>query len=264
MKISNMKKIITLSITIIFLFTNQAYAATTPTDSPKTSLSPTKEENQNKQQVEEKLNTQINQLKERIASRVAELNLVEKKGIIANVIESSGNQITLKDLSDKTRYMDADEITKFTSSDKNTFGLSDLTKGTKISVVGLYNKQSQRILARFVEAVITPTYLHGRISTIDKKNFTITLQSENQKSKKVDIQTVTLINAHTKEDGLTKLGFSKLIVGDNVLITGFPDKKDPSLLVANRVLVLPELPDNPKIIIDDTTEESTPSPSPKK
>jgi len=258
-----MKKIIALSIiTITTLQLTVAPAlALTSTPAPKSSAS------SSSAAMDEKLNIQINQLKERIASRVAELNLVEKRAVIGTVTETSGNQITLKDLTGKTRYIDVDEITKFSSVNAKTgFGLSDIVKGTKISVLGLYNKQTQRILARFIETFIAPVYISGRISKIDDTNFTITIISENKKESKVDIRTVTRVSTHTKEDDITKIGFSKLNVGDNVIATGYPDKDDSQLLAATRLLVLNELPANPKIIIavpSQTQGNATPKPTTK-
>src|SRR2546423_2045460 len=107
--------------------------ALTPTANP-TGTNPTVSQKQ------DVLVNQINQLKEKIASRVAELNLVEKRGVIGTVSDVSANQISITDITGKTRYVDVDEITKFSSSQaKKSFGLSDLTKGTRISVLGLYN-----------------------------------------------------------------------------------------------------------------------------
>jgi len=220
----------------------------------------------------EELNKQINQLKERIASRVAELNLVEKKGIIGTVSETSGNQITIKDLSGKSKFIDVDEITKFTSPDKeDSFGLSDLVKGTKISALGLYNKQSERLLARYINTISTPIYLSGRISKIDNKNFQITVASADKKQTTVDIEKVTSISIYTKEDGTDKYGFSKFEIGDRVLVTGYPGKDDPKILSSTRVLVLADLPKNPNIVIaeptvikdeDEDSKSTTPSKSP--
>lgn len=213
----------------------------------------------------EKLNQQINQLKDRIASRVAELNLVEKRGSIGTVIESSESHVSFKDPAGKTRFVDVDEITKFSSSSaKNSFGISDLVKGTTISVLGLYNKQSQRILGRFINVVVNPTFISGSIEKIDKKNYQITVMTEDKKETLVDIQTATTLSTYTPEEGIDKYGFSKLNIGDRVMITGFPDKKDDTLLVASRILDLSVLPKNPKIIIPEITaeenEEVTPSP----
>jgi hypothetical protein len=244
--------IITLTLTYSLTMT-AAHAASSPTPESATSSA----------EIGEKLNEQINELKERIASRVAELNLVEKRGIIGTVKETTGNQITITDMNGKTRFVDVDEITKFSSSSvKNGFGLSDLTKGTKISILGQYNKQSQRILARFINGFTTPTFLSGRISDIDKKNFTIAITSEDKKETTVDIETFSTISSYSKDDGISKYGFSKLEIGDKITVTGFPDKKDPKMLVASRILILNELPQNPQIIIKEP-ENITPSTSEK-
>ena len=250
------KKLLSIAITLalVYSFAPTSVSAKTPTSAPTSATSSAA--------MGEKLNEQINQLKERIASRVAELNLVEKRGFIGTVKETTGNQITITDLKGKTRFVDVDEITKFSSpTSKNGFGLSDLTKGTKISVLGLYNKQSQRVLARFIGTFTTPSYLSGRISSIDKKNYFITITSEDQKETKIDIETFSTISIYTKEEGISKYGFSKLTIGDKITVTGFPDKKDPNMLVSSRVMILPEVPQNAKIIIKEpqTTTPSAPT-----
>ena len=76
--------------------------------------------------------------------------LVEKRGIIGTVTDSSDTQITVTDIAGNIRFVDVDELTKFYSSDSKTFGISDIKNGMTIGVLGLYNKQSRRILAREV------------------------------------------------------------------------------------------------------------------
>lgn len=256
-----MKKLFIRVLLVILLIPSGAAPVFALTVSPTTPSSSTAAQ----QSLNENLNKQINQLKERIASRVAELNLVEKRGIIGTVTETSADKITVIDLTGKTRIIDVDEITKFSSpSAKDSFGISDLSKGIKISVLGLYNKQSQQILARFIDAFVTPVFLSGRVATLDKKNYTVTIIDEDQKQTHVDIQTFTAISTFLKEDGISKLGFSKLNIGDRVTVTGFPDKKDPTLLVASRILTLPQLTTNPKIIIPAVQDTTTSSSSGKK
>jgi hypothetical protein len=255
-----MKKIFCLFIIVILttLVSVPSVNAQKPTeaqDKPGTSVTPS-------ESVGQKFNEQINQLKEKIASRVAELNLVEKRGIIGTVSEVSGNKITLIDKSNKTRFIDVDEITKFSSAeDKKSFGLSDLTKGTKISVLGLYNKDSKRILARFINTSVNPTIISGAVSEKDKVNYTFTTLTENQKQTKIDVGTSTKISAYNKDDGLSKYGFSKLAVGDRIVIIGYPDKKDSSLTLADRIVVLTDVPKNPKIVVSQPSEEISPEPS---
>src|SRR5690242_18593083 len=158
-----MKKLflLLLSITTFFSIVPSAKAITpTPTQ-----VAPSKAA------LDQKLNQQINELKEKIASRVSELNLVEKRGMIGIVTDVSGSKITIKDIQGNVRFVDVDEITKFSSASNKSFGLSDITKDTSISILGLYNKQSKRILARFINTSVDPTFLSGSVTDVDSKNF---------------------------------------------------------------------------------------------
>jgi hypothetical protein len=245
-----MKKLLYIITLLTFVLWNTSYASA-QTVTPKQNATPTISET-----VNEKLNSQINQLKDKIASRVSELNLVEKKGVTG----VSTSKITLKDLSGNTKLIDIDEITKFSSSSaRGTFGLSDLTKGTKINVLGLYNKQSKRILARFISTAVNPVFLSGTISEIDSKNFTANIISTDLKNTKIDVGTTTKISLHNTEDGLTRIGFTRLVAGNMVTAVGFPDKNDPSLIVASRIVVLPDLPKDPKVSIIPPTPTATPT-----
>ena len=60
------------------------------------------------------------QLITNIASRVAQLKLVEKRGIIGTVTNVTNTQITLSDIQNNTRFIDVDELTKFTSAKAST------------------------------------------------------------------------------------------------------------------------------------------------
>ena len=140
-----------LIITLIF------FALTVPqahgqTKAPTKNAIPTKDEI-------EKISDKVDALKDKVASRVAQLNLVERRGIIGIVEDVSDTQITIIDLNDKTRIIDVDELTKFSSEDDNSFGISDIKKGSKISALGLYNKESRRLLARFVNEKNIPLFI---------------------------------------------------------------------------------------------------------
>lgn len=197
----------------------------------------------------DKLNTQINNLKDRIASRVAELQLVEKRGVVGTVGEVSSSQMTINDPANKSIFIEVDEITKFSSLDKDeNFGISDIKKGMRVSVIGNFNKQSKRILARYVDEVNIPVFLKGMVTNIDEDAGTITVASEKDKGVIVDVETVTKTSKYADGD-IAKSGFSQITIGDRVAVQGYPDKNDSKRVVATRVLIFPELPKNPKIVI---------------
>src|SRR5690348_9180787 len=144
-----MRKLFIFAITGLLLCAcmTSVFAATTPTPSPTP---------------QNTLEQQISNLKDKIASRVAQLKLVDKRGIIGTVTDVNLTQITLTDSKGDTRFIDIDELTKFSSpSAKSNFGISDITKGSILGVLGLYNRESRRILARFVDVIVLPAEISG-------------------------------------------------------------------------------------------------------
>lgn len=246
MKNQNIKKLSYLSITLyVLLAICIPFVVNAQTATPKPTVSNG-----------EKLIDEINNLREKVASKVAELNLVEKRGSFITVTQITGNKITGNDFQNTTRIIDVDELTKFSSPSAKSFGISDITSGSKISVIGLYNKQSKRLLARFINSENLPAIFSGAITEIDKVNFTITVLSEDKRITLVDIENITKTSSYSKEEGIKKLGFSKLIVGDRVHIVGFNNIDEKNRVSATRVLALPELPKNPKITIDQASDSS--------
>lgn len=238
----------------------------TPKLSPSVSPSPTPKAGSKSLPTDNPQNTEIiNELKERIASKVAQLKLVKRKGIIGKVSEINTTQITLETIQGTTIIVDVDELTKFTSpSEKESFGISDISKNQHISVIGLYNKQSERITARFVDVVTPPMVLRGAIADVDKEAFTITVVIDDGKEYVVDVESSTKTTSYDKATKGTKAGFSKLTPDMHVIVVGYPDKKDPKRFAASRILLFPDIPKNPRIkaLPDPAIEidaETTPS-----
>lgn len=235
-----MKKLFTI-ISLFAVFTQTAFAAISPTPTPQVS------------QIEQ----QINNLKERIASRVAQLNLVAKKGWIGTVTDIQETQLTLTDLHGNTRIVDVDELTKFSGADskKTNFGISDITKGATVGVIGLYNKDSRHLLARWVDEFTLPNVYMGGVLSINTNDFTFTIATADVDSVNIDVENITKTTSYTKAGGVVKAGFSKLQVGQRVLVVGAPDIKNKNLIIATRIILFPDLPVNPKIPLikpDDT------------
>ncbi len=188
------------------------------------------------------------QLITNIASRVAQLKLVEKRGIIGIVTEVTSTQITITDSQDNTRFVDVDELTKFSNQAfKGAFGISDITKDSTVGILGLYNKESRRILARFVNITTTPVIIHGGVSAIDNENFTINIATEEGKQMTVEVENLTRTYSFTQKDGYIRSGFSKIKVNFNIIAIGVLDKKDKNRLIATRIIFFPEIPSSPKV-----------------
>jgi hypothetical protein len=183
----------------------------------------------------------LEQVANEIASKTAQLNLVEKRGIIGTVTDSSSTQITLSDLNGNIRFVDVDELTKFSSPTSDSYGISDVTNGTLLGVLGLYNKQSQRILARDVSVQTAfPSVIYGTISDIDKTNFELTIAKENGQKIVIEIQDVTKTYAFSAGT-MAKSGFSKTQTGQTIVAIGFSDKQDSKKILGTRIILLPDI-----------------------
>lgn len=236
-----MKKSLFLSLVLFVISQNAALAVTkTPTPTPTTkTTTPTESEAIEK----------IQRIKDIVASKVAELNLVEKRGIIGMVTQTSSTQITVKDMHNKTRIIDIDELTKFDSDEKDKeLGISDLKKNTRYSFVGIYNKDTKRLLARMVSETSTiPVNIEGVVSRTDEDEFQIDIITEDGNKKTVDIEKSTKTNTYDEDNELVKSGFSEINVNDRIIIIGFTDAKDENLISASRVIHFKKIPPSQKM-----------------
>lgn len=223
---NTMKKLIIIffTITSVFLLTQNAIAQS-PSVKPTSSTSPSVDEDQ------------VERIKDIVASRVAELNLVEKKGALGKVLTSTSTQVTLEDIQGNKQIIEIDELTKFKDPDNDDYGISDVNEGDVIGVIGLLNKAADRILARYINTVSAiPEYFDGIVTNVNSKNFQVTAVDENGSSKIIDIVTSTKTSLYGKDDGLIKSGFSKIEIGQRIYVAGFMDSKIDNQLNARRVI----------------------------
>lgn len=233
MRIS-MKKLFLITFAACYLIFNGSAKAQSPT------LSPTL------QPPSENLNQQISDLKSRIASRVAQLKLVEKRGIIAKVTDVSDTQITVSDLKKNNKFIDVDELTRFSPlTKKESFGISDIAKGSYIGVLGLYNKESRRILARFVDVINLSIIVHGSVESIDKEKFVIKITSRDGKEVNLDIETTTKTFSYSIDEGFIRTGFSKIKENDRIIAIAQANTDEKNRATGIRITLLPEIPKKP-------------------
>lgn len=254
-----MKKIsFILSVLALTLSGAQAFAVT-----PTTTPTPTKSAKTTPDPKATQADKQIEKIKDLVASKVAELKLVEKKGMVGTVKAKSNTEITLVDTKNQEVQVDIDELTKFDGGTDKTFGISDIEKGDVISCIGLYNKDSKKLLARFVsKADNIPVVVVGAVLDKDPEEFTLTLVESNGDKKTIDIATSTKTTSY--EDGESaKSGFSKIEVGSRLVVAGFMDTKIDNQLNASRIVYFVSLPasSDMKKHLSQPTEEPTPTPT---
>lgn len=242
------KKILTILLTLVIVTsmfnTHLSFAQTEDEDT-----SPTPEE----------VDT-IQKIKEAVASKVAELNLVDKKGFIGTVKETSTTEIVIVNEFNEQKIIEIDELTKFESEDDDEdFGISDIEPGSHISVIGLYNKETEKMLARFIsQKVSIPLSIDAAIKEKDSRNFTLTVVTKDNNEYIVDVETSTKTNVYSDAEEIEKSGFSSLEIGEKVIVTGFESSDEDSDIAATRILHFTEIlpPSATRDLLNQETEEA--------
>lgn len=160
-------------------------------------------------------NHKISDLKERIASKVAELNLVEKRGFLGQIASISATRIVLTDLQDRTRIIDTDELTK--SSKTGDFSPSSFGDGDTIAAFGIYNKNSRVLLARFLDTQRILKRVFGEVTVRSDRDFSFSVKDDKGQKHEISFEKTTIANVW--ENGkLTKIGFSKIKTGQRIFV----------------------------------------------
>ena len=205
---------------------------------------------------------QIEDLKERLATKVAELRQSQRKAVIGTVkaVSVSTATVETKTKDVKIELTDDIVIVQVLKGKRTKLKLDDLAKGDRVVVFGEYDTTLDLLKASviFIQSPSTIERIPGVVTQVDAKAFTITVTTAEDKTVTVDIEKTTKI---TLWDGsaLVKGGFSRLAVGDSVHVVGTPVPKKENRLSAVRILNLGNLTNSPTAA---PTEKPTPTTKP--
>ncbi len=199
---------------------------------------------------------QIEILKEKIATKVAEIRASEKGGVLGVVKSVAKSKLNIKTKESEiiVDYLEDTIFYSLTDAEKTETSAAKIKEGEQITAFGYFDNTKTSLSAKYI--YLTPLTIHliGKITDINKEDFTITVK-EPQGNMLIDIETTSKMLQISPDKKLAKIGFSKLKIGDITHITGTPNKKEENRLSATRIItVFLNLPTaTPK------SEESSPS-----
>ncbi len=166
--------------------------------------------------VEEK---NIQNLKEKIATKVAELREKNNKAVSGFVTQVAAQSIKIKDEKDVEYEIKLDDaLTKYyqvSGTQLKEIKLSDIKKGLFVIATGVANDNIINTNILYVDEMFLVK--SGKITEVDKENFTLKLLSSDKDAYTLDIETTTrqqMINVKTLAAEST--GFSKIKEGDTI------------------------------------------------
>lgn len=203
----------------------------------------------------------IEDLKERIATKVAQLRAQALKPQMGEIKSVSKDGFTLKTSRDEKKILLTEEtkIFRINLGKKTTIQLAALKIGELAAVVGSTDSQGE-FVAKVILVKTLPVNINGTVEKIDSKNFTLSVKN----TKKglvyvVDIEGITKMQSWVKGKGIEKTGFSKIKAGDRVHVNGTASTDEANRISAMRILVLPSTP-----AATPTVGSATPSATPQK
>lgn len=204
----------------------------------------------------------IEDLKERLATKVAELSQTQRRAIFGTVKATSLSTATIETTTKDVKIELTDDIQIFQIIKGKRMQLSteDLAKGDSVSVFGEYDATLDLLKAKviFIQDDF-PQRVAGTVTEVDAKAFTLTVQPIEEPKFIIDIEKSTKTSLW---DGsaIAKSGFSKIQIGDSVHVVGNPVSKKENRLSAERILNLGNLTGVPRPT-PTPTPTSTPTPT---
>jgi len=206
---------------------------------------------------------QLEELKARLATKVAELRTVVKRAMYGTVktisISSATVETKTKDI--KIELTDDVVISQIIKGKRTILPIENLETQDPITVFGTYDETLDLLKAQyiFIENKTNVVRLSGIIADVDQEAYAITFNTKEGRSITVDIEKATKTMIWSADSGIAKGGFSKLSVGDTVHVSGSPVPKKENYYSAVRILDLGNI--TGAISTPKTTDTPTASPS---
>jgi len=183
---------------------------------------------------------QIEELKDRLATKVAELRQTQRMGVYGTITAVSISTFSIETKTKNLKIEFTDDITVFQNlkGKRTELKQEDLAKNDVVTVFGEYDTTLELLKAKIIFIHnVEPIKISGIIQAVNKTDYSFDIKTPEGKTYTVDFETVTktsLWNGKTTEKG----GFSKLLIGDTVHIIGSLVPKKENRISALRIVDL--------------------------
>ncbi len=185
---------------------------------------------------------QIDDLKERLATKVAELKQSQRLAIYGTIKSVSVSTFTVETATKDLKIELTDDIKIFQKIKgiRTELKIENFEKGDIVTVFGEYDQTLELLKVKvvFIQSAY-PTQVAGKITEVNKTDYTITIDSADTKTYTIDFETITKTSVWNGKE-LEKGGFSKLIVGDTIHVTGTAVAKQENRVSATRITNISE------------------------
>lgn len=208
----------------------------------------------------------MDDLKERLATKVAELRQTQKKAMYGTITAVTVSTFTVDTGTNNLKIELTDDIQVFQliKGKRTELTTEDLAEDDIVTVFGEFDTGLDLLRAKVV--VIQSAALvrvSGVVKEIDEEEFTVTLTTKEGLDYIIDIEKTTNALAFDREKGLVKGGFSKLETGRTIHVVGTAVAKQDRRISAARLIDLGNLSGTTPTPTTATTPTASASGTPK-
>jgi len=184
-------------------------------------------------------NNQIDDLKDRLATKVAELRQTQKKAIAGSVKAVSISTATIATLTGevKIELIDTLKVIQILKGVRTELTTDDLSVNDNVVVFGDYDATIELLKAKVIFIQAAPQKrISGTVTDIDREGYTVTIKTPQDATYIIDIEKSTSMLQYLSDKGIVKGGFSKLETGTTAHIVGTDVPKKENRISAKRFL----------------------------
>jgi hypothetical protein len=186
----------------------------------------------------------IQNLKEKIATKVAELREKNNKAVSGFVTQIGDQSLKIKDEKDTEYEIKLDDaLTKYyqvSGTQLKEIKLSDIKKGLFVIVTGVANDNVINANILYIDEMFLVK--SGKITEVDKDNFSLKLLSSDKDAYTLEIETTTrqqMVNVKTLVAEPT--GFSKIKEGDTIqFVVKKTGEEKNNTYSPTKILIIPQ------------------------
>lgn len=216
------------------IFSGNIYAQTMTPSPTQSLITPTKSP--------QEIDTET--LKEKVASKVAELREKNNKAVSGYISEKTDSQVKIKREGNEEYVVRIDkDLTKFyqiAGIQKKEVDYAAFKKDSYILVEGVINEKEVDANALYLDEEFFVA--SGTVTEVNNDEFYIRVAGNDKENYTLDVETFTkedMVNIKTL--ALEKIGFSKIKEGDTIhFIAKQSLKKEPNRFPAQRILIIPQ------------------------
>ncbi len=186
----------------------------------------------------------IEQLKEKVANKVTEIRRKNNKAVAGTVVTKNAGNLRIKTNEDVEYEIKLDDaLTKYfqiLGVKKQEIEVEDIEVGDYAIVTGVQADNSITANTIFIDERFL--VMTGKISQVDKENFTLTVVTTAKEQIDLDIESSTkqsMVNIKTNEAEVS--GFTKIKEGDTIhFVVSRPLNSKEGSYSARKVLIIPQ------------------------